>query len=160
MGRQYIDNKDGVDNQVNVAENKGNIYIKKNTRFAKRFEKLNNEVKAESRYEGFLDEFKYYLTKLDGVDMPTKLKDGGFSEPEIIKATRRKEHYWKKWEKHKFYESAQWIDTQIFAKITISFETHVEPLIKNKSSKAEILKSVLDNVIEWSNPLKTRHIVY
>jgi hypothetical protein len=95
-----------------------------------------------------MESLKHYLTKLDGIDMPTKLRDGGFSENEIIKATRRKEKYAKKLEKNLFFESAQWIDSQLFAKIMIEFEIHIEnPLIKNGANKDDILIAVVEKVI-------------
>ncbi|RJP61628.1 MAG: hypothetical protein C4539_19760 [Ignavibacteriales bacterium] len=147
---QKIDNKGTVDTQLNVA-NAENVYLAKKTRFAKRFEKLNQEVASDDRYEGVMESLKHYLTKLDGVDMPTKLQDGGFTDNEIIKATRRKEKYAKRLEKNLFFESAQWIDSQIFAKIMIDFETYVEkPLINKGANKDIILQAVVEKVI---NPI-------
>jgi hypothetical protein len=146
---QEINNEQPVETQLNAANIEGNVYLGKKTRFSRRFEKLNNEVATSERYEGIMESLKYYLTKLDGIDMPTKLQDGGFSESEIIKATRRKEKYAKRLEKNLFFESAQWIDSQLFAKIMIDFEIHVEiPLINNNASKNEILRAVVEHVIK------------
>lgn len=146
---QEIENKDNqIGNQLNINANSGAIYLSKKTRFSKRFEKLNQEVASNERYEGIMDDFKYYITKLDGIDMPTKLVDGGFSDNEIIEATRRKEKYAKKLEINRFFESAQWIDSQLFAKIKIDFEAYVEkPLINNGASKDEIIKILVEKVI-------------
>lgn len=146
---QNIENKDNkIQNQLNIADNTGSIYLTKKSRFSKRFEKLNNEVASNQRYEGIMEDFKYYITKLDGIDMPTKLNDGGFGESEILVATRRKEKYAKKLEKNKFFESAQWIDSQLFAKIKMDFETYIEkPLINNCATKDDILKAVVEKVI-------------
>lgn len=144
---ENIHNNGPVEKQINILENKGPIYFSSKTRFSKRFEKLNSEVACNEKYEGFMDDFKYYITKLDGVDMPTKLQDGGFHENEIVMATRRKEKYAKKLEINRFFESAQWIDSQIFAKIKIDFETYVEPLIFKGGSKDEILQAVHERVI-------------
>lgn len=146
---QEIENKDNqIGNQVNINDNSGAIYLSKKTRFSKRFEKLNQEVACNERYEGIMDDFKYYITKLDGIDMPTKLVDGGFTENEIIEATRRKEKYAKKLEINRFFESAQWIDSQLFAKIKIDFEAYVEkPLINNGASKDEVIKTLVEKVI-------------
>ncbi len=141
-------NNGNIENQVNIQENHGSIVLTAKSRFSKRFEKLNQEVASNERYEGVMDALKHYLTKLDGVDMPTKLKDGGFSDSEILKAARRKEKYAKQLEKNLFYESAQWIDSQLFAKIMIEFEIHVElPLINLGASKNEILNAVVEKVI-------------
>ncbi|MES2514715.1 MAG: ABC-three component system protein [Bacteroidota bacterium] len=144
---QNVENNSDVANQLNVSGNHGNIYMGTKSRFSKRFEKLNTEVTSDTKYEGIMDALKHYLTKLDGVDMPTKLQDGGFTEREILTATRRKEQYAKKLEKSKFYESAQWINSQLFAKIKINFEAYVEPLINSGAAKDEILLAVVQNVI-------------
>lgn len=144
---QNINNNGPVEKQVNIQENNGPIILTNKTRFSKRFDKLNEEVASNEKYEGVMESLKLYLTKLDGIDMPTKLKDGGFSESEIIKATRRKEIYAKKLEKNLFFESAQWIDSQLFAKIMIDFETYVEPLINKGATKDEVIKVVAENVV-------------
>jgi len=145
---QEIINRVAVDTQLNVQENHGIINVVKKTRFSKRFERLNNEVSSDERYEGTMESLKYYLTKRDGIDMPTKLRDGGFKGTEIIEAARRKEKFAKRLEINKFFESAQWIDSQLFAIIKMKFEAHVDPLICNGSSKEEILKVVVQHVIE------------
>jgi hypothetical protein len=145
---QKIINTGTVDTQLNVQENLGIINVVKKTRFSKRFEKLNTEVASDERYEGTMESLKYYLTKRDGIDMPTKLRDGGFKNTEIIEAARRKEKFAKKLEINRFFESAQWIDSQLFAIIKMKFEAHVDPLICSGSSKENILKVVVQNVIE------------
>ena len=145
---QEINNEHVVEAQLNAAHISGNVYFGKKSRFAKRFEKLNQEVASDVRYDGIMESLKHYLTKLDGIDMPTKLRDGGFRESEIIEATRRKEKYAKRLEINKFFESAQWIDSQLFAKIKINFEAFVEPLIIQSASKEVVLKEVVLKVIQ------------
>lgn len=144
---QEIANTGPVETQINVGNVEGDIVLKKKSRFSTRFEKLNNEVAADSRYEGVMEELKYYLTKLDGVDMPTKLRDGGFRENEITEASRKKEKYAKRLEKNKFYESAQWIDSQLFAKIKMDFEAYVDPLIKLGEPKSVIFQKIVEYVV-------------
>jgi hypothetical protein len=145
---QEIHNNNEIQTQLNAENVEGNVYFSPKTRFAKRFEKLNHEVANDVRYEKIMDSLKYYLTKLDGtLDMPTKLKDGNFNENEIIRATRRKEKYAKRLEQNKFFESAQWIDSQLFAKIKIEFESHIEPLINNGIPKDEIIKEVAVKIV-------------
>lgn len=145
---QEVNNEKEIRNQLNAANIDGNVYFAQKTRFSKRFEKLNNEVATNEKYEGIMDSLKYYLTKLDGIDMPTKLQDGGFNENEIIKASRRKEKFAKRLEKNLFFESAQWIDSQLFAKILIDFEVYVEiPLINKGAGKDEIFQAVVEKVI-------------
>mgnify|MGYP000061868877 CR=1 FL=1 len=146
---QNVNNNGPVERQLNIQKNSGPIVLTNKTRFSKRFDKLNEEVASNEKYEGVMEYLKHYLTKLDGIDMPTKLKDGGFSKNEIIKATRRKEKYAKKLEKNLFFESAQWIDSQLFAKIMIDFETYIEkPLINNGASKDEIFMTVVEKVVK------------
>lgn len=147
---QDIHNESSIEQQLNVGSVEGDIILSKKTRFAKRFESLKSEVLNDKRYDEVMDSLKYYITKLDGVDMSTKLRDGGFSEGYIISATRRKQKYEKKLERHKFFESAQWIDSQLFAKIKIEFEAHVEPLIFENADKKQILCAVVEYVI---NPI-------
>jgi hypothetical protein len=144
---QEIHNEQGVQSQLNAANIEGNVYLGRKTRFSKRFEKLNQEVACDVRYEGIMESLKYYLTSRDGIDMPTKLKDGGFKDSEIIEATRKKEKYAKRLELNKFFESAQWIDSQLFGKIKMDFETFVLPLVNGGASKDEILREVVLNVI-------------
>lgn len=144
---QNVNNLDTVENQLNIDKNSGPINLYKKTRFARRFEKLNEEVINDSRYDGIIESLEYYLTELDGLDMPTKLKDGGFSENEIISASRSKANYWKKLEKNKYYESAQWIDNQLFAKIKMNFNVYIKPAINNNKSKDEIIALVTEKVV-------------
>ena len=146
---QEITNKGDVTNQLNIEKNEAPISLVKKSRFSKRFEKLNIEVTKNSRCLEVMEELKNYLTKLDGVDLAKKLKDGGFSFSGISKATRRKEQYWKKLEKNKFFESAQWINSYLFAKITTDFENFVErPLIKKGASLDEILDALFEKVVQ------------
>ncbi|MDF2552869.1 MAG: hypothetical protein K0R77_2144 [Chryseobacterium sp.] len=146
---QNVENKDSpIQQQLNISSNEGSIYLIRQTRFSKRFEKLNKEVATDIRYDGIMESLKYYLTSRDGIDMPTKLKDGGFRDSEILEATRKKEKYAKKLELNKFFESAQWIDSQLFGKIKMDFETHILPLINNQTCKDDILKEVVKKVVE------------
>lgn len=145
---QEINNTGEIQSQLNAANIEGNVYFSKKTRFAKRFEKLNNEVASDERYDGIMESLKYYLTSRDGIDMPTKLQDGGFKESEIIEATKKKEKYAKRLELNKFFESAQWIDSQLFGKIKMDFEAFVLPLVNSGATKDEILKEVVLKVVQ------------
>ncbi|CAM1342142.1 ABC-three component system protein [Tenacibaculum amylolyticum] len=145
---QNINNEGGVHSQLNVNNFTGNVYLAKKTRFARRFEKLNQEVKNDERYEGTMESLKFYLTKLDGISAETKLYDGGFNENEVISAIRRKERYAKRLQLNRFFESAQWIDSQLFAKIKMDFEAFILPLIDSGYSKSEILREVVINVVQ------------
>jgi hypothetical protein len=147
MSQENINHGD-VHAQLNAANIEGSVYFSKKTRFSKRFEKLNQEVASDERYEGIMESLKYYLTSRDGIDMPTKLQDGGFKESEIIEATRKKEKFAKRLELNKFFESAQWIDCQLFGKIKMDFEAFVLPLVNKSALKDEILKEVVLKVVQ------------
>jgi hypothetical protein len=145
---QEVNNNGEIQSQLNAANIEGNVYLSKKTRFEKRFEKLNIEVASDERYEGIMESLKYYLTSRDGIDMPTKLQDGGFKESEIIEATRKKEKYAKRLEHNKFFESAQWIDNQLFGKIKMDFEAFILPLVNEGATKDELLKEVVLKVVQ------------
>lgn len=145
---QNINNNAPIEKQLNIKENHGSVFLTKKSRFSKRFEKLNNEVENDERYEGTMESFKYYLTKLDGIDAETKLSDGGFNEREVISAIRKKEKYSKSLQINRFFKSAQWIDSQLFAKIKMDFDAFIIPLIDKQSPKEEILKEVVINVVQ------------
>lgn len=148
MSQTVDNNENQIQNQLNIGANQAPIYLTKQTRFAKRFEKLNKEVASDERYEGVMESLKLYLTRLDGIDAPTKLEDGGFKEFEIIDAIRKKDKFAKRLQLNRFYESAQWIDSQLFAKIKMNFETFVLPVINSGATKDEILKEVVIKVVE------------
>lgn len=146
---QEITNQGSIEKQVVVKDNSGKIYLGSRSRLAARFEKLKDEIANNSQYEGVKEALKYYLTKLDGIGMEQKLRDGGMDESQLIRALRRKEKYAKQLEKNRFYESAQLIDSEIFAKLIIDFETFVEmPLIKKGAPMEEVFQAVLDKVIQ------------
>ena len=148
MSQNVYNNENQIQNQLIIGTNQAPIYYIKQTRFAKRFEKLNKEVASDERYEGIMESLKYYLTSRDGIDMPTKLLDGGFRESEIIEATRKKEKFAKRLELNRFFESAQWIDSQLFGKIKMDFEAFVLPLVNHGATKDEILKEVVVKVVQ------------
>lgn len=145
---QDITNQNPIDKQVNIAENRGSVYVSKPTRLSRRFEKLKEEVQNDIRYDKFIDDLTDFNTEQDGKSMPDKLKDGGFSEQEIFRATKRKLRYSKKLEKNRFYESAQLIDIELFAKIKLNFETYVEPLIKAASNIELIKVAVTEKIVQ------------
>lgn len=145
--RQKVDNNGPVERQINIGANEGNIYITKPTRWSKRFARLKEEVDKNIKIEKFIDDLVEYNTVLDGKSMPDKLKDGGFSESEILNATKRKQQYWKKFEKNKFFETAQVIDTEIFALIKFNFETYINPLIEVNADKITLKAELNEKVI-------------
>lgn len=145
---QKINNSAPIDKQVNVAQLNGNIDFSNISRLSQRFKRLKEEVDKDIRLSDFMEDFKNYNTKLDGKSMPDKLSDGGFSNLEILRATKRKHMYSKKLEKNKLYETAQLIDMELFSLISLYFETYIEPLIETGNGKAVIKQAVLEKIVQ------------
>jgi hypothetical protein len=145
---QTVSNIAPVDNQVNVNQLIGNIDFSNISRLGQRFKRLKEEVEKDIRLSDFMDDFKSYNTRLDGISMPEKLSDGGFSNVEILKATKRKHMYSKKLEKNKLYETAQLIDMELFSLINLYFETYIEPLIEEGAAKTQIKQTVLEKIVQ------------
>lgn len=129
----------------------GNIihnYPEKVTWYQSKFRKLAIEIEQDKRYEKTIDDLVYYNTVLDGsLGLEQKLQDGGCSEAEINHAIRQKLKFAKKQEKYKYYQSAQYINSHLFAEILLKFNDCVRPLICSQADKVEILKAVSNNVI-------------
>ncbi len=145
---QEINNPSPIEQQINVANLQGEINAGKVSRLSQKFKKLKEEVTKDVRYDGVIDDFLHYNTKLDGKSMPEKLIDGGFNSAEIKRATIRKHQYRKKLEKNKLYETAQLIDIELFAMICLNFETYIEPLINQKVDKTIIKEKVKEKIVD------------
>lgn len=141
---QEVNNNAEISTQINAPN--GTFISTNKTRWQSRFEKLKEEVEKDIRFDVFIDDFKLYNTLLDGKSMIEKLEDGGFNECEILQANIRKDKYAKKIVKRELYETEQKIDVELFAFIKLNFETFIEPLIENNSSKG-IIKSTLNNKV-------------
>ncbi|RZJ99759.1 MAG: hypothetical protein EOO43_25915 [Flavobacterium sp.] len=145
---QEVNNEAPVGAQVNIGKNEGSVYLNKQTRLSKRFQRLKEEVEGDLRYDDFIDDLANFNTKLDGKSLTEKLEDGGFSTLDIKRANERNLSYWKKFEMYRFYESAQRIDIEIFAKIKLNFETYIEPLIDDGRSISFIKTAVTEKIVE------------
>ncbi len=145
--KQDVTNNAPIQQQLNVQNLSGNIEFSKVSRLAQRFKRLKEEIEKDIRYNDFIDDFNSYNTELDGKSMPDKLTDGGFSRPEILKATYKKHLYSKKLERNRLYETAQRIDLELFAIINLNFETYVEPLIREGVEKRYVLECVNEKII-------------
>lgn len=131
-----------------INNNYINNYPEKVTWYQRRFRKLALEIEQDERYEKTIDDLVYYNTILDGsIGLEKKLQDGGCSKEEINCAIRQKLKFAKKQEKYKYYQSAQYINSHLFAEILLKFNDCVKPLIYSKADKIEILKAVSNNVI-------------
>lgn len=118
------------------------------TWYQRKFRRLAMEIERDQRYEKTIDDLAYYNTILDGsLGLKQKLQDGGCSKTEIDRAIRQKLKFAKKQEKYKYYESAQYINSHLFAEILLKFNDCVKPLICDQANKVEIFKAVNNNVI-------------
>ncbi len=133
--------------QLNINKNFGEIYLEKTTRFSSRFKRLNEEIEKDQKIDEVIDKLQTYNKSADLRSMPEKLEDGGFSKEEIYQAKLRKQQYWMSFEKHKFYKTAQIIDSEIFALLKFNFDTYIYPLILQNEPKNKILLELNSKVI-------------
>ena len=118
------------------------------TWYQRRFRKLAMEIESDQRYNDIIDDLSYYNTVLDGsIGLERKLQDGGCTQTDIECAIRQKLKFAKKQEKYKYYESAQYINSHLFAEILMKFNDCVKPLICSQANKVEVFKAVSNNVI-------------
>lgn len=132
-GNSYSEAKiDNVDNYNPNAREVNNYYTQSESRLGGWFRRLNDEINNDVRLQKKLDDIKRYRTKLrHTLDLETKLKDGGFPQLAIDKARRLKQDYVKKSTRFQYYESAQLIDSYLFAKLCHSFDTYILPYIES-----------------------------
>lgn len=121
---------------------------KAESRLACWFRKLNDEFEKDNKLKKKFDDIRRYKTKLPHtIGLDQKLKDGGFSDKAIEKARRLKQYFAKKSTKFQYYESAQRIDSYLFAKVCSSFDTYVMPLIEQATHLTDIKRAVYEQVI-------------
>ena len=112
------------------------------------FRKLAEEFRNDDRLRRKLDDIKRYKTGLDktrGLDK--KLEDGGFAPDSIATARRKKQYYVKKATKYQYYESAQRIDSYLYAKVCNRFDSYVFPLIRGQHPLDEVRTAVYEQVV-------------
>lgn len=112
------------------------------------FRKLNDELENDEKLKKKLDDIRRYKTKLPHtIGLEQKLRDGGFSESAIEKARCLKQYFAKKSTKFQYYESAQRIDSYLFAKVCSSFDAYVMPIIEQEAPLTSIKQCVYEQVI-------------
>ena len=126
-----------------------NIHQEKaESRLSSWFRKLNDEFENDEKLRRKLDDIRRYKTKLPRtIGLEQKLRDGGFSENAIEKARRLKQYFAKKSTKFQYYESAQRIDSYLFAKVCSGFDAYVMPLIEQQTPLTDIRQCVYERVI-------------
>nr|WP_290015916.1 ABC-three component system protein [uncultured Alistipes sp.] len=124
-------------------------YLPQVTWYQRKFHRLAEEVELDQRYNKTIEDLDYFETILDGTKgLEEKLTDGGRNKNEIALALRQKQKFAKKQEKYKYYESAQWINSHLFAEILLKFNDYIKPLIDSNVDKNTIFTSVGKMVIE------------
>lgn len=132
-GNSYNETKiDNVDNYNPNAREVNIYYTQSESRLEGWFRRLDEEFNNDIRLQKILDDINRYRTKLPHtIGLEAKLKDGGFKESAIVKARRLKMYYAKKSTRFQYYESAQRIDSYLFAKLCNRFDTYILPNIES-----------------------------
>ncbi len=133
----------------NATESKTYInYENPDTRLASWFRKLKDEFEHDVKLQKKLDDIRRYRTKLPHtIGVERKLRDGGFSRQQIEKARRLKLYYAKKATRFQYYESAQRIDSYLFAIVSNRFDRYVMPLIEDGRPLRSINQAVYEQVV-------------
>lgn len=137
-----------IESQYNFANVEGDVNFSKKTRWQKKFEKLQHEVRNDIRYSSFIEDFNSYNTVLDGIGLEQKLTDGGFTKKEITKAMSFKEKYARRVVLGEMYHAQQEIDVEIFSIIDTNFSTYIYPKIEDCIDKKIILECLMEKIIQ------------
>lgn len=144
---QNVQNDGSIEQQNNIGK-VDNIYLTPKSKWQKRFEKLQEEVQNDERYESFIEDFHNYNTIQDGIGLEQKLIDAGFNYMEILRGLKFKEKYSKRVVIGEMFQSQQEIDVEIFSLIDNNFYTYVFPKIEEDAPKSEILIILKEKVIQ------------
>lgn len=144
---QEVKNDGSIDQQNNFGKVE-NLYITPKTRWQKKFEKLQEQVLNDVRYESFIEDFHNYNTLQDGIGLEQKLIDARFSSHEQIRFLKLKEKYSKRVVKGEMFQAQQEIDVDIFSLIDNNFHTYVYPQIELNADKLIILKLLKEKVVQ------------
>lgn len=141
-------NNNDITQQNNFGSIQGDVRLTSKTRWQKRFEKLQEEVKNDKRYESFIEDFNTYNTIQDGIGLEQKLIDAGFSQREILRAMKFKEKYAKRVVMGEMFHAQQEIDVEIFSIIDNNFETYVYQKVIENCDKSVILECLMEKVVQ------------
>jgi hypothetical protein len=141
-------NNDGSIGQQNNFGQVDNVYLTPKSKWQKKFENLQEEVRNDKKYESFIEDFNNYNTIQDGIGLEQKLIDAGFNHVEIVRALKFKEKYSKRVVKGEMFQSQQEIDVEIFSLVDNNFYTYVFPQIELKTQKSDILILLMEKVVQ------------
>lgn len=120
-----------------------------NERLMRLFMRLKKEAEENKQIDILRDEIERYQTQLPGTKgLEEKLTDGGFSRSDIEEALLDKQYFFKKATKYQYYESAQLINSFLYAKVKNLFNIHIKPMIECSSPLAAIQAAVYEQVIQ------------
>lgn len=119
------------------------------TWYQRRFQSLADEIEKDQRYEKTIEDLEYFETVLDGKKgLEGKLADSGHTKLEISLAIRQKQKFAKKQEKYKYYESAQRINSHLFAEILMKFNDFIKPMVEANEDRHKILSSICRYIVD------------
>jgi len=148
MTQEIGNHNNEINQQNNFASVHGDVLLTPKTRWQKRFEKLQEEVKNDKRYESFIEDFNTYNTIQDGIGLEQKLIDAGFSQREILRAMKFKEKYAKRVVMGEMFHAQQEIDVEIFSIIDNNFETYIYQKILENCERSVILECLMEKVVQ------------
>ena len=120
-----------------------------NERLMRLFMRLKKEAEENRQIDILRDEIERYQTQLPGTKgLEEKLTDGGFSRSDIEEALLDKQYFFKKATKYQYYESAQLINSFLYAKVKNLFNIHIKPMIESDSFLDPIQTAVYDRIIQ------------
>lgn len=148
MTQEIGNHNNEINQQNNFASVHGDVRLIPKTRWQKRFENLQEEVKNDKRYESFIEEFNTYNTIQDGIGLEQKLIDAGFSQREILRAMKFKEKYAKRVVMGEMFQAQQEIDVEIFSIIDNNFETYIYQKVLENCERSVILECLMEKVVQ------------
>ena len=146
--QEVVNNNNDINQQNNFGSIQGDVRLTPKTRWQKRFETLQEEVKNDKRYESFIEDFNTYNTIQDGIGLEQKLIDAGFTSREILRAMKFKEKYAKRVVMGEMFHAQQEIDVEIFSIIDNNFETYVYQKVLENCEKSVILECLMEKVVQ------------
>lgn len=148
MTQEIGNHNNEINQQNNFASVHGDVRLTPKTRWQKRFENLQEEVKNDKRYESFIEDFNTYNTIQDGIGLEHKLIDAGFSQREILRAMKFKEKYAKRVVMGEMFHAQQEIDVEIFSIIDNNFETYIYQKVLENCERSVILECLMEKVVQ------------
>lgn len=132
------------------------------------------ELSKDEAFRQTIDELQHFLLSNDALSgvqgLESKLVKGG-RENEVVEATRKKELFAKKLEKHRLSQAAQQIFAYLLARVLQLFRSEIRPLIHDNVSPVHVdsalvkkvyepLLSELEDNVLFINPVELEGMLY